>query len=200
MCNFQEEIDVKKAILAIAVSVALAGGIHAGNDHDNDHDSDHFEFQRGTLVLSRSVYEGTPSLLVPGVTVLPPGCVAGKVNVPLIAGFRKSFRGGPAERSKPDPKQWRVTAPKAGTSGALVVDFPTPMNYPLLQRMLQAKEIGALARPDDIRFSDMLPKTRSGKIMRRLLRELATSGEVKGDTTTLEDFSVISKLKEQDEV
>jgi acetyl-CoA synthetase len=62
-----------------------------------------------------------------------------------------------------------------------------------------AKEIGALARPDDIRFTDTLPKTRSGKIMRRLLRELATSGEVKGDMTTLEDFSVISKLREQDE-
>ncbi len=63
-----------------------------------------------------------------------------------------------------------------------------------------AKEIGALAKPDDIRFTDTLPKTRSGKIMRRLLRELASSGDVKGDTTTLEDFSVISKLKEQDEV
>ena len=62
-----------------------------------------------------------------------------------------------------------------------------------------AKEIGALAKPDDIRFTDMLPKTRSGKIMRRLLRELATSGDVKGDTTTLEDFSVISRLKESDE-
>ena len=59
-----------------------------------------------------------------------------------------------------------------------------------------AKEIGSLAKPDDIRFTDMLPKTRSGKIMRRLLRELATSGEVKGDTTTLEDFGVIAKLKE----
>jgi acetyl-CoA synthetase len=63
-----------------------------------------------------------------------------------------------------------------------------------------AKEIGALAKPDDIRFSDMLPKTRSGKIMRRLLRELATNGEVKGDTTTLEDFGVIARLKESDEV
>jgi len=63
-----------------------------------------------------------------------------------------------------------------------------------------AKEIGALAKPDDIRFTDTLPKTRSGKIMRRLLRELASSGEVKGDTTTLEDFGVIAKLKEQDEV
>ena len=63
-----------------------------------------------------------------------------------------------------------------------------------------AKEIGALAKPDDIRFTETLPKTRSGKIMRRLLRELATSGDVKGDTTTLEDFSVIAKLKEQDEV
>jgi len=61
-----------------------------------------------------------------------------------------------------------------------------------------AKEIGSLAKPDDIRFTDMLPKTRSGKIMRRLLRELATSGEVKGDTTTLEDFGVLAKLQEDE--
>ena len=60
------------------------------------------------------------------------------------------------------------------------------------------KEIGALARPDDIRFTDTLPKTRSGKIMRRLLRELATSGDVKGDTTTLEDFAVIARLREDE--
>jgi acetyl-CoA synthetase len=66
-------------------------------------------------------------------------------------------------------------------------------------RQWVAKEIGALARPDDLRFTQMLPKTRSGKIMRRLLRELATTGEVKGDTTTLEDFSVVAKLKESDE-
>jgi acetyl-CoA synthetase len=62
-----------------------------------------------------------------------------------------------------------------------------------------AKEIGALARPDDVRFTESLPKTRSGKIMRRLLRELATSGEVKGDTTTLEDFSVIASLQKEEE-
>ena len=62
-----------------------------------------------------------------------------------------------------------------------------------------AKEIGALARPDDIRFTPALPKTRSGKIMRRLLRELAATGDVKGDTTTLEDFSVVARLKEKDE-
>ncbi len=62
-----------------------------------------------------------------------------------------------------------------------------------------AKEIGALARPDDIRFTDALPKTRSGKIMRRLLREMATHGEIRGDVTTLEDFSVIAKLREQEE-
>ena len=61
------------------------------------------------------------------------------------------------------------------------------------------KEIGALARPDDLRFAQMLPKTRSGKIMRRLLRELATTGDVKGDTTTLEDFSVVAKLREGEE-
>ena len=62
-----------------------------------------------------------------------------------------------------------------------------------------SKEIGALAKPDDIRFSDALPKTRSGKIMRRLLRELASTGEVRGDVTTLEDFSVIARLRESEE-
>jgi acetyl-CoA synthetase len=62
-----------------------------------------------------------------------------------------------------------------------------------------AKEIGSMAKPDDIRFTEQLPKTRSGKIMRRLLRELATSGEVTGDITTLEDFAVISKLKDSDD-
>jgi acetyl-CoA synthetase len=62
-----------------------------------------------------------------------------------------------------------------------------------------AKEIGSLAKPDDLRFTDALPKTRSGKIMRRLLRELASSGEVAGDVTTLEDFSVLEKLREADE-
>jgi acetyl-CoA synthetase len=62
-----------------------------------------------------------------------------------------------------------------------------------------AKEIGSLAKPDDIRFTDALPKTRSGKIMRRLLRELASSGKVAGDVTTLEDFSVLEKLREDEE-
>jgi acetyl-CoA synthetase len=60
------------------------------------------------------------------------------------------------------------------------------------------KEIGALARPDEIRFSDQLPKTRSGKIMRRLLREIATSGAVAGDVTTLEDISVLEKLRTEE--
>lgn len=57
-----------------------------------------------------------------------------------------------------------------------------------------AREIGALARPDDIRFTEALPKTRSGKIMRRLLKEIATTGVAKGDVTTLEDINVLSRL------
>ncbi len=61
------------------------------------------------------------------------------------------------------------------------------------------KEIGSLAKPDQVRFAAGLPKTRSGKIMRRLLKELATTGEIKGDTTTLEDFAVISALKQDEE-
>jgi acetyl-CoA synthetase len=66
-------------------------------------------------------------------------------------------------------------------------------------RQWVAKEIGPIAKPDDIRFTEALPKTRSGKIMRRLLREIATSGEVKGDTTTLEDYSVLTKLASDEE-
>ena len=66
-------------------------------------------------------------------------------------------------------------------------------------RQWVAKEIGSMAKPDDIRFTDQLPKTRSGKIMRRLLRELASSGEVKGDITTLEDLGVISRLQQDEE-
>jgi len=62
-----------------------------------------------------------------------------------------------------------------------------------------AKEIGPIAKPKDIRFGDNLPKTRSGKIMRRLLREIATSGSVAGDVTTLEDFSVLEKLRTEEE-
>ncbi|MBM3269777.1 MAG: acetate--CoA ligase [Candidatus Sericytochromatia bacterium] len=62
-----------------------------------------------------------------------------------------------------------------------------------------AREIGAIAKPEDIRFTDALPKTRSGKIMRRLLRDLAAGRDATGDTTTLEDFSVLARLREEDE-
>jgi acetyl-CoA synthetase len=58
------------------------------------------------------------------------------------------------------------------------------------------KEIGAIARPGEIRFTDALPKTRSGKIMRRLLRSLAAGEEVTGDTSTLEDRSVLDRLRQ----
>jgi acetyl-CoA synthetase len=61
------------------------------------------------------------------------------------------------------------------------------------------KEIGPVAKPDEVRFAEMLPKTRSGKIMRRLLKQIASGVEIKGDTTTLEDMSVIAKLAAGDE-
>jgi acetyl-CoA synthetase len=60
-------------------------------------------------------------------------------------------------------------------------------------------EIGALAQPDEIRFTGALPKTRSGKIMRRLLRDIAAGKESTGDTTTLEDYSVLAKLRQDEE-
>ena len=66
-------------------------------------------------------------------------------------------------------------------------------------RQWVAHEIGAFARPEEIRFTDSLPKTRSGKIMRRLLREIVTSNTVAGDVTTLEDMNVLTSLAAQND-
>jgi len=66
-------------------------------------------------------------------------------------------------------------------------------------RLHVAREIGPVAKPDDIRFAESLPKTRSGKIMRRLLKQIAGGGGIKGDTTTLEDFGVLAKLAAAEE-
>jgi acetyl-CoA synthetase len=61
-----------------------------------------------------------------------------------------------------------------------------------------AQEIGKFARPDAVRFAESLPKTRSGKIMRRLLKDVAAGRESQGDTSTLEDYSVLARLREDD--
>jgi acetyl-CoA synthetase len=91
-------------------------------------------------------------------------------------------------------------------TGTAIVAFVSPKqtvtaDAALVQRLKQhvTKEIGAIARPTEIRFTNALPKTRSGKIMRRLLRDIASGREVVGDTSTLEDFSVLAKLRESNE-
>lgn len=66
-------------------------------------------------------------------------------------------------------------------------------------KMHVRKEIGALAQPEDVHFTAALPKTRSGKIMRRLLRDIAAGKEQVGDTTTLEDYTVLAKLRSDEE-
>jgi hypothetical protein len=72
-------------------------------------------------------------------------------GVPLMAEFRKAFRGGPAVRRPPDPKTWKIVAPPAGSRAALVVDFGRSMNYTLLQRMLKvAAEQGDVAGTVDV--------------------------------------------------
>ena len=76
--------------------------------------------------------------------------------------------------------------------------LPTPKLREDLRQHV-AKEIGPVAKPDDIRFAEALPKTRSGKIMRRLLKQIASGAEIKGDTTTLEDLNVLAKLAGPDE-
>ncbi|MCA9513141.1 MAG: acetate--CoA ligase [Myxococcales bacterium] len=87
-------------------------------------------------------------------------------------------------------------------TGTAIVAFVTPIGGTHADDALAAdlrkhvtKEIGAIARPSEIRFTEALPKTRSGKIMRRLLRDIAAGKETVGDTTTLEDYSVLARLR-----
>ncbi len=87
-------------------------------------------------------------------------------------------------------------------TGTAIVAFVSPRGTVTASESLVAAlkkhvthEIGAIARPADIRFTNSLPKTRSGKIMRRLLRDIASGNEVAGDTSTLEDFSVLASLR-----
>ncbi len=110
--------------------------------------------------------------------------------------------------SHPDIAEAAVVGRPDELKGQAVVAFITLKNSvhpgPDLKEAIRAhvaKEIGPIAKPDDIRFTEALPKTRSGKIMRRLLKEVAASptGEIKGDTTTLEDLSILAKLKESGE-
>ncbi len=84
-----------------------------------------------------------------------------------------------------------------GQAIAAFVTLKTEASEELRQelRMHVRKEIGALAQPDEIRFTNSLPKTRSGKIMRRLLRDIAAGKEQSGDTSTLEDYTVLAKLR-----
>ncbi len=94
-----------------------------------------------------------------------------------------------------------VVAKPDELKGQAIVAFVTPMkgvaaDHELADELRKhvTKQIGALARPQEIRFAEALPKTRSGKIMRRLLRDVASGSETKGDTTTLEDAGVLSRL------
>ncbi len=90
-------------------------------------------------------------------------------------------------------------------TGTAIVAFVTPKqgvapDDALREKILKqvVRGIGALARPAEIRFTDALPKTRSGKIMRRLLRDIACHKEIVSDTTTLEDYSVLAKLRNEE--
>jgi acetyl-CoA synthetase len=91
-------------------------------------------------------------------------------------------------------------------TGTAIVAFVTPRAGFEPDRALAksirdevSKHIGPIAKPADVRFTDALPKTRSGKIMRRLLRDIAAGKAEMGDTTTLEDYSVLARLRESEE-
>jgi acetyl-CoA synthetase len=107
--------------------------------------------------------------------------------------------------SHPSVAEAAVVGRPDDLKGQALVCFVTVKNgvnaSPELKEQLRAhvaKEIGSLARPDDVRFAAGLPKTRSGKIMRRILKEVAAGGTVKGDITTLEDFSVVAALQAEE--
>ena len=105
---------------------------------------------------------------------------------------RRSRRGGPARRHEgPGAGRLRHRSRRGVQADAATCARNCAST--------SAKEIGPVAKPDDIRFAEALPKTRSGKIMRRLLKQIAAGTEIKGDTTTLEDLSVLARLSHVEE-
>jgi acetyl-CoA synthetase len=129
--------------------------------------------------------------------------VLGRVDdVIKVAGHRlSSMEIESALVSHPSVAEAAVVARPDEIKGEAIVCFVTLRSGTEPTRELRsilvehvAVTIGTIARPSEVRFADLLPKTRSGKIMRRLLREVAEKGGVSGDTTTLEDLSVIAKL------
>lgn len=109
----------------------------------------------------------------------------------------------------PSVAEAAVVARPDEIKGSALVAFVTlkaqaKLDTPDLNKMKEdlkawvSKEIGPIAKPDEIRFADALPKTRSGKIMRRLLREMVVTGLTSGDISTLEDFSVLEKLRTEE--
>src|SRR3954471_2920585 len=108
--------------------------------------------------------------------------------------------------SHPNVAEAAVVGRPDDLKGQSVVAFVTVKGNVTVSNSLKAElrahvgvHIGAIAKPDEIRFAEALPKTRSGKIMRRLLKEIASGKTVSGDTTTLEDFSVLAKLSAEEE-
>jgi acetyl-CoA synthetase len=129
--------------------------------------------------------------------------VMGRVDdVINVAGHRLStMEVESALVSHPKVAEAAVVGRPDDLKGSAIVAFVTPRAGvsadDVLAKELRehvAAQIGALARPEEIRFAEALPKTRSGKIMRRLLREVASGSKARGDTTTLEDQGVLEKL------
>jgi acetyl-CoA synthetase len=129
--------------------------------------------------------------------------VMGRVDdVINVAGHRLStMEVESALVSHPKVAEAAVVAKPDELKGQAIVAFVTPMKGVTADKALGeelrehvVKQIGALARPQELRFADALPKTRSGKIMRRLLRDVAAGSKTQGDTTTLEDADVLARL------
>jgi acetyl-CoA synthetase len=129
--------------------------------------------------------------------------IMGRVDdVINVAGHRLStMEVESALVSHPKVAEAAVVGRHDDLKGQAIVAFVTPRSGVAADDALAAElrthvvtQIGALARPEELRFADALPKTRSGKIMRRLLREVASGSQTRGDTTTLEDQGVLERL------
>ena len=111
------------------------------------------------------------------------------------AGFLSRGCGG--QRSSGDPTRSRE--PRSSHSSRQRRQQQPTMRLLLASKSRYRRRSAQSRAPSEIRFTNALPKTRSGKIMRRLLRDIASGRDVAGDTSTLEDFSVLAKLRESDE-
>ncbi|MFC1453743.1 HisA/HisF-related TIM barrel protein [Verrucomicrobiota bacterium] len=194
---------VKDVASAVYIPFAVGGGISSLRDMERVLLAGAEKISVNSLAVKK------PSIIEEGAKAFGSQCIVLGIDPVRVddkkckSGYEITIRGF-REKTGLDALAWAKKAVDLGV-GEIVVNSVdadgTQDGYELnLTKMIANNvPVPAVAKPDEIRFAEALPKTRSGKIMRRLLKQVAAGTEITGDTTTIEDFNVLARLGSEEE-